>query len=220
MKKRRATRKGDKARAHHARARAERVAKTAQEAVSLAAESQGGTKPLVLPARKPAKNSRMRALPEAIQQELLRLATSGQSWREIAKWLEKKTGMVVKSDTTLSDWYSWRVLRQQLEGQLDQVNQLREFLARELPAMPEEKLERFGQAAFSALALKTGDPAIWAKIQNLNLKARELAVQERRVRLLEKKAEQAEKAEGVVKSSLTAEEKMAEMERIFGIAKQ
>ncbi len=173
--------------------------------------------PVLLPGRKPNKASRLRILPEEVQEEMARKAAGGTSWRQIAAWLRRKTGMVVRSDTSFSSWYSWRVLRQELEQKHDQVTQLREFLKRELPEMPEDKLERFGQAAFSAMALQTGDPKTWARILALQLKARQIRVEERRVTLLEQKAAQADKAKDVAVSTLSPEEKVKEMKRIFGI---
>lgn len=173
--------------------------------------------PVLLPGRKPTKSSRLRILPDEVQEEMLRKVTSGKTWREIAAWLRRKTGMVVRSDSSFSSWYSWRVLRQELDQKHDQVTQLRDFLKRELPEMPEDKLERFGQAAFSAMALQTGDPKTWARILALQLKARQIRVEERRVTLLESKAKQADQAKDVAVSALSPEEKVKAMKAIFGI---
>jgi hypothetical protein len=171
----------------------------------------------LLPHRKPAKNARLRALPEPIQEEMLRRTAANNSWREIARWLKRKTGMDVRSDTTFSNWYSWRVLKQQLELQFDQVAQVKDFLRKTIPEIPEDKLERYGQAAFSTMALRTGDPTVWARIYGLQLKARQIAVEERRVKLLEQKATQADKAKDVAASTLSPDEKLDQIKRIFGI---
>lgn len=176
-----------------------------------------------LPAKKPTKRGRSRIdkLPQAVRDEILQRAVDGESWAKIRAWLRSEKRCRINSDTVISQWYSKCVLHQQLQEQMErhshQVDSMLAFLQREMPEMPQEKLERFGQNLFSVMALRTEDPKVWASIYKLNLKARELELDREKLELLKRKAEAADKAKDVVDSKLTPAEKLTRIRQIFGM---
>ncbi len=176
----------------------------------------------MLPARKPSgRRGRLDKLPEHVQAEILTRAMAGEPWKDIRAWLRAEKRCRINSDSVISQWYSRRSLQQQIQQQMaaheSQVDAMVDFLRRELPEIEPEKLERFGQNAFSVMALKNADPKVWATIYRLNLKARELDLDRQKLALLQRKAEQADQAKEVVTSALSPEEKQKAMKAIFGI---
>lgn len=175
-----------------------------------------------LPAKKPTKaRGRIEKLPEHVQEEILRRATVGESWKSIRAWLRAEKRCRINSDSVISQWYSRRSLQQQIHAQMEahaaEVDSMVDFLRRELPELDQEKLDRFGQNAFSVMALKNADAKVWVEIYRLNLKARELEIDRAKLELLKRKADQADKAKDIVTSKLSPEEKQKAMKAIFGI---
>lgn len=177
-----------------------------------------------LPPKKPTRQrSRVEKLPERVREELLRRATEGQSWAEIRQWLRTSHRCRINSDSVLSMWYSRRVLAQEVADSVrvhsEQVEAMVEALKQELPNLPQEKLDRFGQNAFQVMALKSSDPKVWAQIYRLRLKERELVVEEGKLELLKRRADQAERAEGVMRDeALTPEERERRIKEVFGLS--
>jgi len=74
------------------------------------------------------------------------------------------------------------------------------------------------QKAFELAVAQSGDVKSLATLVQLLLKARQQELDERKVKLLEQKAAQADATRDVVESKLTPEQQQARIREIFGLA--
>jgi len=136
--------------------------------------------------------------------------------------------------STLSQWWSARRGRMMEERLLDRIAsgaaQCREVEA-ELADNPAPELKTLiGLHRVLILKLATEGNADAEKLELVNRMMREVQkyarleqlqeqnrMEDRKLKLLERKAEQAEQAEGITKSDLSAEEKAVKMREIFGL---
>ena len=80
-------------------------------------------------------------------------------------------------------------------------------------------IELIAQRAFELAVQESPDVRDLAQLTQLLLKARQMDLDERRIKLLETKAAQADQAGEVVKSDLSPEEKVTRFREIFGMPK-
>jgi hypothetical protein len=119
------------------------------------------------------------------------------------------------SVSSLSEFYKWLRMKKRLDGAQRRAMQTRLELAKD-PNMTPEDLERAAQMVFTAETLEDGNVKGYVALAKLRLASRALDHDARRLAVLEAKAAKADEAEGVANNGkLTAEEKAAELKRIF-----
>ena len=164
--------------------------------------------------RKPNSNAVLKTLPDERQATIAQYARD-HSLEETVKWLiedglETSTG-------ALSNFLSWYSLQQQLARNASTVETLLADYVKTDPKLPPEKIQAMGQAFFSAMCLAQQDPDAWVLVQRLNLQRSALALDERRISLLEKKAAQSEATEKVLDDKkLSPEERALRIKEIYG----
>lgn len=136
------------------------------------------------------------------------------SYSQILEELPARFG-ISSSLASLSEFYSWLRLRKRMERTRSRVAQAQEALKREDPSASAEDLERLGQMVFTAESIEGGDIKAFVALLRVRNQARALEHDERRISLLERKAEfheEVKKAAANREGGVTAEE-MAEIER-------
>lgn len=165
--------------------------------------------------RKPRGDSVLKTLPEERQDAIAEHAL-GHKLAETVAWL--RDDGIQTSSAALSEFVCWYGLRRRLERTQSTVDTLLDRLKQERPSMSPEDLFSTGQTLFAALAIETNDPKVWVGTQRLALRQQALALEDRRIRVLEQRAAQADQAEAITQSALSPDEKMARMRQVFGMA--
>jgi len=165
--------------------------------------------------KKPRADSHLKTLPPERQRTIID-ALQTRKLAEVRADLRQDG--IETSSAALSEFWAWWHLREQFQDAESSVQTLCKLLKDQRPDMPEEQLADYGQQVFSLLALKQQEPKEWARIQKLRLLRQTLAIEQRKVTLLEQKAEQADQAEEIVSGPLSPEEKLRKMREVFGIA--
>jgi hypothetical protein len=164
--------------------------------------------------RKPRADSALKSLSEERQAKIFDYMR-GHTRRETAEWLARDgielTLMVL---TRFWRWYSaQRLLRENCSTVARLLAEMRKSDA-ELTA---SQLEVIGQVFFTALAIKQKDSLSWKRAADVRVKHKGLALQERRVKILENQGK-AEKSDAPTAATpLTPEQKEAEYKRILGL---
>lgn len=141
--------------------------------------------------------------------------------REAAPVIAREFGLPrPPSDTALSRWWSeWPLRRAFLE--FGSVAEAAKRALRETPdlGLKAEQIEAVGQAVFTAAAVASQNPEMFAALRKLSQRDRELALDRERLELLKRRAAQAEAAEAVAQNpELTPEQKQQRYREIFGLA--
>ncbi len=169
--------------------------------------------------KKPRADSVLKTLPPERQADIAAYAL-GHTLAETRDWL--RADGVKCSTTGLSEWFSWYRLQQVFMRAESSAEDFKGWLNRSFPALSEQELDQRASLMFQFEAVKSGDPTTYLAFASARTKAkqkdRELALNERRVTLLEKKAAQADAAKAVVESAGTPEEKQQKMRQIFGLS--
>lgn len=164
--------------------------------------------------KKPRGDSKLKTLPPAVQAELF-VQCRGKGGYEAARaWLLAEHG-VSTSAGSLSAFFGWYPFS--LSATASYAQQFEAEL-KKLPALAADaaQLSQLSQLGFEMLAMRTNDLEGYATLKKIRLKEHEQSLAERRVKLLEQKAAQAEAAEGVTRDeSLTPAQKEARMRQIF-----
>lgn len=127
------------------------------------------------------------------------------------------------SAASLSDFYSWWHLQQTFRRADNFTTQIEESLRKQFPELSSEKIAEAGQLVFTLQATNARDAKEFREMEWLRLakvtgatkarqKDRDLALAERRVRLLEKKAK-----EILSDTSVPIEEREQRMKAMFGM---
>lgn len=117
--------------------------------------------------------------------------------------------------STVSEWQSWYALKRRLESAAERASQARLALAKD-PGMSPEMLARVGQMVFTAETIEDGNVKAYVELVKLQLQARALEINARKLVMLEAKAAKADEAAGVANDGkLTEEEKAAKLKQIF-----
>lgn len=164
--------------------------------------------------RKPRADSALKSLPAAKQAAIFEYMRN-HTRRETADWLERD-GIKITLDviTRFWRWYTAKLLLQENSSTVTRLILEMKKADAELTAA---QLEVVGQVFFTALAMKQKDSLSWKRAQDVRAKQKSLALEERRVEILERQEENSEKAGTEDKpAALTPEEKQAEYKRIFG----
>jgi hypothetical protein len=164
----------------------------------------------------------------ALRDELFKLSDEMKSavWRAEVK---KRFGFWLSADSQVTRWRDWVCDQVDQERLNDRVESFEERYRRDNPAATEEQVRSEGIRYFMEQAIAHGNSKDFLKVFDRDLKERsartkaelderKVKVSERRMALLEKKAEQADKARAVTSDeSLTPEEKQARYRQIFGM---
>ena len=161
----------------------------------------------------------MKTLPEDVQEGLFRLFTATED--RPAMTLEEVTGVVATrcglsvSLDTLSRWRSWYSLRSRMEAAKAKAEQARLEMLTQNPDMSPERLEEVAQMVFTAETLEGGDIKNYVALATLRLNQRRTEMDERKLKLLEAKAAQADAAKEVLGSGLSTEEQNKRLREIL-----
>ena len=117
--------------------------------------------------RKPRADSKLKTLPEERQAAIIEFMAS-HKLTETVKWL-REDGLDT-SVAALSDFYSWRQLRQQFAEDETTTESLLEQLKREVPNVSDEQLDEIGQRTFSLLSLRRQDLSGFMKVRTARTK--------------------------------------------------
>ena len=176
--------------------------------------------------KKTRGDSVLGTLPEDRQLDIANQARA-HTLAETIEWL-RADGIRI-GQTALSEWLSSWQLRQTFLRAESSANQFKQWLAQSFPDLSESEMDRRAALQFQFESMKTGDPETYlafatarhkAKIDTakLKLKEQQVALDSRRVALLEKKAAQADQAKQVVESKFTPEEQQIKLRQIFGMS--
>lgn len=167
-------------------------------------------------ARKPRGDSVLKTLPPERQATIIE-HISQHTLAETREWLAAdglKTSL-----PSLSEFFSWYHLRKQFSTIESDTLTLLQLLKKQRPELDQSALDTYASEYFQLRALKQDDPETylaWATARtNARLKERALALEERRVKLLEEKAAKAEQAEQIEGSTLSESEKAERIRAIF-----
>jgi len=113
--------------------------------------------------QKPRGDAKLKTLPPE-RREAIADYLSSHTVAQTAEWL-RADGIQVSSGT-LSKFWSWWRLGQQLRENESTVSQVLADLKESDPGLSEEALERAGQMFFSALAIQQQDSLTWKRAQD------------------------------------------------------
>jgi hypothetical protein len=170
--------------------------------------------------KKPRADSKLKNLPDLIQEGFWLLLHPSDA--EVKPYtLEDLGGEIFDkhqlsvSLSTLSEWHSWYALKRRMEQAAERANQTAIALAKDSDLTPED-IERVAQTVFTAETLEAGNVKGFVALAKLRLASRALDHDARRLKVLEDKAAQADKASEVMgDGKLSEEQKAAELKRIF-----
>ena len=168
-------------------------------------------------ARKPRPDAKLKTLPDALQAELF-ARYQKQGGPAVLAWL-KDTHKVKSSAGALSNFSAWYPFSRPLEMSAKFADAFQASLkANPNLKFDAEQVSLAGQIAFEAQALQMQDLDGFVALRKSRLKEMDQALTARRVALLEKKAEQADKAESVTRDeTLTPAAREAKLKEIFGL---
>lgn len=150
---------------------------------------------------KPKSNAKLKTLPEEQQAEIYALFTATED--RPAKSLDEVAAMLGVSRDTVWRWQQWYALRSRMEAAKATAEQVRMEFLKDNPDADPADAERAAQFAFTAETLHNGNVKAFVALAKLRLEQRKVAVDERKLALLEAKEE---KAKEVLGSDLSVEE--------------
>lgn len=177
-------------------------------------------------------DAKLKNLPQEMLETMWRLRNpeeDGQklTFVEILVWLKEHAG-IESSLGALSEFYSWLRLKRRIQNAAERATQVRMELAKDSSITPDD-LERIAQTVFTAETIEGGDVEAFVKLATLRLNARRVDQDERRLRMLEEKAQRLQAAEDAIHAiqsdkTLTPEAQRAavleKMDEFFGLKKK
>jgi len=164
--------------------------------------------------RKARPEAVLKTLPPGVQAELWRLLHT--TTYEAAVPLVREKWGVKTGTTALSRFFDWYPRSRILERAATVTDEVVGKLKAVGVGLDDDTASRAGQAFFETLALQEGDAELFLDLRKLRQKDRQHQLTERRIALLEKKAQQADAAAGVVHDdTMTEEQKAARLREIF-----
>lgn len=167
--------------------------------------------------KKPRGDAKLKTLPDALQEELFQRLRRTSAVKVIA-WLQEKHA-VKTSAGSLSDFFSWYPR----SGWLKQSAAFATDLEATIKKLPElqitaEKAAQVAQVAFEIQAAQNRDPELFLALRKNAHDSATLRLNERKVKLLEAKAAQADQAREISgNADLTPAEKEQRIKQVFGI---
>lgn len=174
--------------------------------------------------KKPRSDSKVAGLAPEIRAEVARrLGEANESYKLVAAWLKEEHGVTV-SEGALCNWYSisrWTTHRASAREFAQEIKATATAQG-DYDAATLALIQERAYIMASTQGADIGDLATLAGIigdsAKLRIKEREVALTERRVVLLEKKAAQADAAEGIIKDGdLNETEKAQRLRSLFGM---
>lgn len=178
--------------------------------------------PRVLPGVKQNPRGKLRTLPVDVQDRIFEYSIS-HSLPEIQVWVKKELGIDM-SVPGLSQYLRWQRLERQAKSLWESQDQLKNILKKHKDLSGPE-LDRYAESLFRVIAVERMDVETYTRVtfarRKLDLeemrfhqKERELALQQRKLDLQVKMAEQTSK---IVSQPLTDEEKMNRIRQLFNV---
>lgn len=161
-------------------------------------------------AKKPRADSVLKTLPPERQSAIAAYAREHTLQQTVA-WLAADG--LKTSDSSLSDFLSWFALQQQLKRNESTVETLVANMVATRPGWTPEQIHAAGQSFFTALAMEQQNVDAWVLTQRLALQREQLALEDRRVKLLEQKAAAYDEVKKAVNSGGLTPETLAKIER-------
>lgn len=173
--------------------------------------------------KKPRSDSKIAALAPELRAEIARrLGEANQSYEDVSVWLAEDGHRI--SITALCNWYSIHSWKEH-KGSAREVAEAVRAEAASSGDYDEATLALVKERAYILARTKGADvkdlatlAAIIGDSAKLRLKEREVALTERRILILEKKAARDDQTEGILKDGdLTEAEKAARLRGLFGM---
>ena len=171
--------------------------------------------------KKPRSDAILLNLPEEQQAKLADWLLSGMPYHEARVLVEKEFGKSVKSLSAFAEFWCavcQPALLSRRSRALGAASVRAEAVRLNAGEFDIATLDAIKQKAYELAESPDANPKDVKSILTLVLKARDQDLEERRISLLEQKARQADEAQQVMASALTADEKAARMRQIFGMA--
>lgn len=169
--------------------------------------------------KEPRADAKLKTLPEESQAAIFALFTATpdrepMTLEDACGWVYAQKGISVSLDT-LSRWRSWYALRARMDAAKAKAEQARLEMLTQNPDMSPERLEEVAQMVFTAETLEGGDIKNYVALATLRLNQRRTEMDERKLKLLEAKAAQADAAKALSASDMTADQKADRLKEIF-----
>lgn len=176
--------------------------------------------------KKPRSDAKLLGMPPHYQQALIRWLTEDNMSYVEARARLKEEYSVSTSLAALSQFYTTQCFSLRYSQAREVADTVAEEMAQSPEKFDEATIALIKQKAFERAVAKDGnldELAILAKMlhdsKKLQIKEGDQKIAERRMALLERKAEAYDKAKGVLENKeLTEEEKAAKMRALFGMA--
>lgn len=191
--------------------------------------------------RKPRSDSKLKTLPEAVQAQIADWCAQDSLQSAVLRCAAELQPPVRTSLSAMSEWWAWYRLSATFSQADAHARQVEELLRRQFPGATPEKIAAAGQLVFTMQAANAQDTKEFRELEYLRItketafhkvemdkaklrqkdaqirqKNEELALQLRRVQVLEAKLESIGKA--VKDTKLTPEERAKRIAEIYGRA--
>ena len=148
--------------------------------------------------RKTRSDSKLKTLPEDVQEELWLLMYPDDVDTEPCSQAESRAHLAAEYDvgssaSSFSEWHAWYSLKRRMLSATERAEQARFELAKDSDLSPDD-IQKVAQAVFSAEALSQGDVKAYVQLAKIQLKLKQLEHDARRIALLESKAKQLDEA--------------------------
>lgn len=158
--------------------------------------------------KSPRADAKLKNLPEEIRADLYARVTEpqddriceehplGRPWTldEARDWL-LRTHEVSAGMTALSEWRAWEKMRRELQRTESEVRELQDYLAANAEGLSAEDVMEIGNLMFINRSTRDGDAKTYKAIADIILRRGALAIDRRKIALLEEKAARLEAAE-------------------------
>jgi hypothetical protein len=166
--------------------------------------------------KKPRGDSKLKTLPDALQEELfqrLRRTTGA----KVRAWLQAAHELDT-SEAALSEFFSWYARAGWVKQSVSIADQLKTQIA-QLPQLKEDAktVSEIAQVSFEIMAAQNRDSKFFLDLMRERREQARLALDERKVKILEAKAALADAAKAVAgDANLTEAEQLIRYKQIFG----
>jgi hypothetical protein len=155
----------------------------------------------------------LKFLPEQRQAEIIEYIHT-HTLAATVKWLEA-AGISV-SRMTVSRFVQWTQFRDFAFQCCDSIEIMLREIKSQHPDITQDKLDSIGQMMFTTLAIRLQDPLAWKRVQEVRLKHKSLALEERKVKVLEQNQSPDPADADSSTEKMSPQEMEAEYKRIFG----
>ena len=167
----------------------------------------------------PRADAKLKGLPRSVRDTLwlmrnpLDEGDKRFSYAEILVWLQSEHG-VHSSLAALTPYFAWERMIREMEQARADAQQAQEEMAKDPHATP-EAIARVGQMVFTSRVTRDGNIKAFVALEKLRLQHQALEHDERKLALLEAKANQADQAKEVLTQKLSPEEQNRRLREIL-----